>query len=245
MFPFALYQSRYQKEQWRSPIFRDMILTDIVNRGPAPTVLDIGCGRGFDGDSSLQSTLAQAAGSYIGVEPDPTINPGPYFSPVHRCLFEDAPITPNSVDVGFAVMVLEHIPDPAPFWEKLGQVLKKGGVFWGITIDARHWFRLVSSIIQLLHVKETYLNEVLGRRGLARFEDYPTFYRCNTPQQVKRFAGGFSTVECASFAKKETLLFSYAPRYLWPLFRVVEKPLNRFTQAAQKAGLHLAIRACK
>ena len=39
---------RYRKGEWRSTIFRDMILTEARAQQPFPTFLDIGCGTGFD-----------------------------------------------------------------------------------------------------------------------------------------------------------------------------------------------------
>jgi SAM-dependent methyltransferase len=57
------YHARYRAGAWRAPIFRDMVLSDIRSAGSGACVLDIGCGRGFDGDSRLQRSLAEAAGS--------------------------------------------------------------------------------------------------------------------------------------------------------------------------------------
>ena len=87
-------------------IFRDMVQQDLQRRGSRrPTVLDIGCGRGFDDDVKLQASLAACAERYIGVEPDVDADLAAHFSETHRCLFEDAPIAPGSVDLAFAVMV--------------------------------------------------------------------------------------------------------------------------------------------
>src|SRR5262245_33266517 len=72
------YLERYRKGEWRDRILHDLILEDAKRRGPGLTFLDIGCGRGFGGDLRLQQSLARAAGCYIGIEPDPEMDPGPH-----------------------------------------------------------------------------------------------------------------------------------------------------------------------
>src|SRR5437879_2102048 len=87
--PWAVYLQRYRAGEWRDRIFHDMILAEARRLGPRPTVLDIGCGDGFDGDVPLQRSIARASGRFIGIEPDPTVSLGDYFTEAHRCLFED------------------------------------------------------------------------------------------------------------------------------------------------------------
>lgn len=159
------YIRRYQDGEWRSPIFRDMVLDDAQKAGTRLTFLDIGCGNGFDGCWKLQESLSDIAGNYIGIEPDKGVSTGPYLSEIHRCQFEQATLEPQSVDIAFAVMVLEHIREPKAFWNKLHEVLCDGGIFWGFTVDARHWFRKASVLAELLRIKKLYL------RAVARHDD--------------------------------------------------------------------------
>src|SRR4029079_17552323 len=116
------YLERYRNGEWRDRIFRDMIVDDLQPQGKNLTFLDIGCGHGFDGDVPLQESIAHVAGTFLGVEPDASITPGPSLHAVHRCFFEDAPLEPGSVDVAYAIMVLEHLPEPRRFWDKLHEV---------------------------------------------------------------------------------------------------------------------------
>jgi len=60
-------------DEWRYCIFRDMILADARRLRPKPTILDIGCGAGFDGGVPLQRSIADVVGCNIGVEADPEI----------------------------------------------------------------------------------------------------------------------------------------------------------------------------
>jgi SAM-dependent methyltransferase len=242
---FTPFLHRYCKERWRAPLFHDMIVEEIRSRGSGVTMVDIGCGRGFDGELQLQESLARHVAAYIGIEPDSQVSLGPFLTEVHHSLFEESHIRPNSVDIAFAVMVLEHIPHPALFWEKLWEVLVPGGVFWGFTVDARHWFCSLSKALDRLKIKDFYLDHALGRRGQDRYENYPVYYRCNTPSAVSRFAAKFRSVQTPSFNRIGNGIENYLPRWLAAPFRPVEKWLDRRTLSQRNAGLHLIVRAVK
>src|SRR5581483_9426019 len=81
------YLDRYRRGEWRDRIFRDMMLEDLRDRPRPVTLLDIGCGRGFDSDMPLQEEIADRVDRFIGVEPDPAIVLGSHFSDTYRCLF--------------------------------------------------------------------------------------------------------------------------------------------------------------
>lgn len=199
---WAPYLERYRAGEWRDRIFRDMILADARRLGPNPTILDIGCGDGFDGDVPLQRSIAEAAGRYIGIEPDPEIPLGDYFTETHRCSFEQAPLPAGSVDVAYTVMVLEHLPRPQAFWDRLHEVVADGGVFWGLTVDSRHLFSRLSLWAGRLGIKKLYLDLVLGRApDEGRYKNYPTYYRTNTPHQIARLARAFRSCECINFSR--------------------------------------------
>jgi SAM-dependent methyltransferase len=234
------YCDRYQGGEWRDRIFRDMILEDALRLHPRPTLLDIGCGKGFDTDIPLQQSLVRAAGRYIGIEPDSAVAPGDYLPEIHRCLLEQAPLAPASVDVAFAVMVLEHVPKPQPFWNKIHEILRPDGVFWGFTMDARHWFCAASLFLDRLQLKDLYLTYLLGRRGSQRYENYPVHYRCNTPAQMSRYARRFRSCECINFARVGQIN-NYFPRALRGLASLVD----RWSIARRQPGTLLAVRAVK
>jgi SAM-dependent methyltransferase len=239
-FDWTPYVERFRRGEWRAPIFRDMILDDARELGRGLTFLDIGCGKGFDRDLRLQQSLAAAAGEYVGIEPDPDVPLGPHFSRTHRCLFEEAPLRPGSVHVAFAVMVLEHLPEPRTFWDKVHDVLADGGVFWGFTMDARHYFCRASSWADRLGVKSFYLNWLHGARGVARYENYPVFYRANSPSQVRKYTRRFSGCSFASLSRVGQL-DHYVPRLLRPLAHF----LDRREAARGAPGTVLAVRLRK
>ncbi len=193
-----------------------MILDDARPKGKDLTILDIGCGRGFDTDVPLQESMARAAGTFVGIEPDTAIEPGSYFHNVHRCLFEDAPIPDGSIAVAYAIMVLEHLAQPQRFFDKAWQILQEGGVFWALTVDSRHWFCTFSRWFDRLGIKDLYLNLCLGARGKDRYENYPTFYRCNSPVQVAPFVQRFRECDFCNLSRVGQVNAAF-PRFLHPL----------------------------
>jgi SAM-dependent methyltransferase len=234
------YLERYRRGEWRGTVFRDMMMADAGRAAGPPTVLDIGCGRGIDGNHRLQKAVADRAGRYIGIEPDPTVPLGEWVTESHRCLFEDAPLQPGSVDLAFAVMVMEHLPDPRLFWDKLYDALANGGVFWGLTMDARHWFCRASAWSDRLKIKNSYLRLLHGRRGEGRYENYPVHYRANQPAEIAAQAERFRSCQVFNLSRAGQMDF-YLPKFA----RSVGRWLDRRAMARGKPGMLLAVRAEK
>ena len=59
-------------------------------------------------------------------------------------------------------MVVEHLPSPQLFWDKLHEVLTDGGVFWALTVDARHLFSRLSLWSGRLRIKNPDPDFALG-----------------------------------------------------------------------------------
>jgi SAM-dependent methyltransferase len=238
---WAPYIARYCSGEWRDRIFRDMILADAQRLGPRPTILDIGCGDGLDGNLKLQASIADAAGRFIGIEPDPEVTLGDHFTETHRCLFEEAPLAPGSIDLAYAVMVLEHIPRPQVFWDRMFDALSVGGVFWGLTVDARHLFARLSLWADRLKIKNLYMDLMFGRvADSGRYRNYPTYYRTNTPDQIRRLTRSFRSSEFINFARVGQWS-SCLPR---PLRRIADAWDERSIRK-QRAGTLLAVRVVK
>lgn len=239
---WAPYLERYRNGEWRALVFRDLILADARRLGPdgALTLLDIGCGIGFDNDPAIQRSLAAVAGRFVSVEPDPLVPLEPLFSEAHRCLLESAPLKEDSVDLAFAVMVLEHAADPQVFWDKVHAVLRPGGVFWGFTMNARHWFVVASRLAERLRLKDWYLSRLHGRRGGERYENYPTYYRTNAPAQVRRLTGRFRELTLLDFDRIGQCDYYFPARLRW-----LGHGLDHAARLAGFPGAILAVRAVK
>jgi SAM-dependent methyltransferase len=225
---------------WRDRMVHDLILEDAASIGSELTFLDIGCGKGFDTSIPLQRSLAKSAGKYIGIEPDTSISVGDYITDIYRCAFERADLSPETIHVAFAIMVLEHLSNPGEFWNHLWDVLMPGGVFWALTIDARHWFTYGSLWSERLGIKELYLSWLHGKRGEQRYENYPVYYRCNTPDRVALYAKRFSSVDvfnCSRIDQTDGVL----PSFLQPISRTLES----WSMRCGLPGTLLLIRAVK
>jgi SAM-dependent methyltransferase len=210
--------------EWRTPIFFEIVSSEIAARSRAtrPTVLDIGCGLGFDGEVRFQEALSAQAGKFIGVEPDLAMEPPKVFSEIFRTTLEDAPIAQGSVDVAYAIMVMEHVADPAAFWSRLYDILAPGGVFVAFSVNGAHWFAPVARFMSATRLKTRYLDFVQGKRGTERYADYPVYYRTNTREQIVRVAKGFRTVQTLTFGATGAVA-SYAPQPLQPIVRSVDR----------------------
>lgn len=156
--------------------------------GSGRTVLDIGCGGGFP---AALSGLAPQLEVLDGVDPDPQVEKHRRLRRRWHGTFETAAIDAESYDLAYAYNVLEHIAEPRPFFEKMRQVLKPGGVFWALTPNGQHPFALLSRSIELAGLKGL-ARAKLGScaDGSTRVNDYPAYYRCNSPRAVLRAIHG-------------------------------------------------------
>lgn len=215
--------ARLNGAEWRSPIYSELIVADIRRFSEPVTVLEIGCGIGFDGDVGLQRQMAEHADRFIGVEPDPDVEPEPLFTELIRAPLEDAALEPASVDVAYSVMVMEHLEEPTAFVEAIHRALRPGGVYWGFTVDRRHWYTYVANAMTRVNLKSRYLDVLSGQsRGEGRYHDYPTAYRINRPRDVRRFEALFSRIDCWNVGPVDSASH-YAPRALQPLVRGFER----------------------
>lgn len=236
------YQKRYSKGEYRAKIFFDMVLEDIDRKklNNSIVLLDIGCGKGFDNNMELQISLSRSVSSYIGIEPDVEIPLSSVFKIVHRCKFEDAPITEESVDIAFAVMVLEHIHCPKEFFNKIYEILKPGGVFFGFTVDSRHWFVGASKIIKYIGLKNYYLNILHGKTSEEHYENYPVFYNINTPKDIEGLTKVFSQTTVLNFRRIGAMDYYFPASLRW-----IGRLIDRLDIFLNRPGSVLAVRVVK
>jgi SAM-dependent methyltransferase len=220
-------QERYRRGEWRAKIFRDLVIDEIKSASGSRNVLDIGCGHGFDDDEQLQDEVAEVAGKFIGIEPDQNMEISRRFACCYRVPLEHAAIERDSIDVAYAVMVLEHLRSPDHFFTAIHRVLRPGGVFWGFTVDRRHYFSAASSLLEILKMKELYFRFVRGRFAESRYENYPTFYRCNTPIRVRECTHGFSHVDIFGLSRPGDTEPCF-PKLVAPIFRRLDRLIAWF-----------------
>jgi SAM-dependent methyltransferase len=207
----------------KAEFFFEIVQNEVQSRRKAkPVILDIGCGGGFHHRDDLQMAIGANSQKFIGVEPDREAKITAKFDTVHQCSFEDAPIESGSIDVAYSVMVMEHVTNPPAFFAHLHKVLATEGVYLGFTVDARHWFSKVSTVMEKTGIKDVYLNKLKGRRGVDRYENFPTAYLCNTPAQLDKLAKDQFLITTVSLHKIGQMEF-YLPKALHSTSRLLDK----------------------
>jgi SAM-dependent methyltransferase len=238
-FPWQAYLDCFETGSWRAPIFRDMIMRDISTFAPGCVALDIGCGRGFDDSAELQVSLAQGVAHYIGVEPDTSVPAPECCDEFYPQLLEVSPIKTESVDVAFAIFVVEHLTQPEAFFGAVYRVLKPGGVFWAATVDARSPFAYASQIMERTGLKDRYLDRMFGQRE-ERHRNYATVYSANTPKRLMQLSHRFASCEVASL-HCVGITDKMLPRAIHPIAHA----LDRATLNRGWPGANLVVRMVK
>ena len=140
-------------------------------------VLDIGCGPKFPGPLARISRLPS---QLDGVDPAADISGRTDLTLRWPTSFEDATVPEAAYDLAFAYNVVEHIATARPFFEKVSQVLKPGGVFWALTPHALHPFAYLVRAVETLRLKQRFARACTG------INDYPAYYQLNCAAQVTR-----------------------------------------------------------
>lgn len=214
---------------YNRPFYR-IVKTLIQDRNQPATVLDIGCGTGIGRNKDMQRELRKAASVYWGVEPDTEVEiEDGLFDRVERCLLEDADLPPNSVDVAYAFMVMEHVQDPEGFLRKVQTLLKPGGVFVFASPNARHFFGIVTYWSHKLHIDQLLLGLVQSKETMEHH--YPLAYKINTAALIREHAAAAGLEARVGYCESPTGLRSYLKGPLklirWCLIakrRVLKKP---------------------
>jgi SAM-dependent methyltransferase len=174
--------------------------------GEARALLDFGCGDNTD--------LApyRAAGREVwgaDFQAHPRLERPERF----RLLAPDgaAPFPDASFDLIAARWVLEHVRAPEVFLAEVRRLLRPGGRFVALTINAAHY---VTGLTRLVGLLPHAVTQRLVRRlyGRACHDTFPTWYRMNSGSQLRRLArqAGLQLTGLTRFANAD--YFSFAPR---------------------------------
>jgi len=167
-------------------------------------VLDLGCGD--NGQlARYRSPRRQVWGADFHRHPQ--LKYAEWFRP----LGEDGriPFSAGSLDLITACWVLEHVADPPAFLGEVARVLRPGGHFIALTINAAHY---VTWMIRLIHLlPHAFTQEVVRRLyGRSHHDTFPTHYQLNTVNQIKRAirATGLDLTAAIHFANPDYFSFS-------------------------------------
>lgn len=185
----------------------------------ARQVLDFGCG-----DNSELARYRTTERQVWGVDQvrHPHLSHSDWFRPL-----EDgrAPFADSSFDVITSCWVLEHVRFPDQFLNEVQRLLRPGGFFVSISINALHYVTAFSRLVGTLsHALTQKLVNRLYRR--PSHDTFPTYYRLNTSVRLRRLAqkSGLEVTGLALFENPD--YFTFSPR-LRQLAIVVDWLLGR------------------
>jgi SAM-dependent methyltransferase len=175
-------------------------------------VLDIGCGGALP---PALAGLASREGTLDGVDPDPAVESHPLLARRWHSPFETSVVPGAAYDLAYAYNVVEHLAQPRPFFEGVQRVLKPGGVFWALTPNVRHPFAILSRTIERIGLKGM-ARRKMGRSdsGAMRVNDYPAYYRGNSPRAVLRAIRGLGFSRATFYFHPCLQWDTYFPRCL-------------------------------
>lgn len=143
-------------------------------------VLDAGCGY----NAFLLAEYSDAVATAVGVDLGKDFRVKANIKAVTADL-GSLPFADSCFDVILSRDAAEHFRDPLAVFSELSRVLKPGGT---IILSTPNKYSYVSFVSRLLStgIKRKFLKKYFGESG---YENFPTFYRCNTEQKIRRIAG--------------------------------------------------------
>jgi SAM-dependent methyltransferase len=197
-------------------LFRDQV-RDVLQ--PHFDLLDLGAGNGRLEQMDFRGDAARI----VGIDLDPGIARNVHLDHAILGDAKDLPFADRSFDAIVSDNVLEHLPDPFETFREVARVLKPGGYALFKTPNRRHYVPLMSRVTpHKLH------QWFVALRGRDRSDTFPTVYRANTPDVIKRLS------ESAGLKIERFELIEGRPEYgrvAWPLYllgALYERAVNRF-----------------
>lgn len=169
-----------QQRYWR-------VLEEAIEPGVA--WLDLGCGwqitQEWAASLERQRALAARAKRFVGLDLDAGMSKHPLLD--HRVFGsgEQLPFAENCFDVVTANMVVEHLAEPERVFGEVRRVLRPGGRFVFHTPNKRYY------MVWLASLAPEWLKSRVARLLDDRADEdiFPTYYRANTPEAVRRQLG--------------------------------------------------------
>ncbi len=146
-----------------------------------------------------------------GVDVDDAVLSNPHLDEA-RVMAPDAPIPypGGSFTVVVSANVLEHLAIPSAVFREIGRVLRPGGLFLFKTPNKRHYVPAIARLTP--HAFHAWVNL---RRGMEDRDTFPTVYRSNTPDDIRRLASasGFMVEEISMIEGRPEYLRAFPPLY--------------------------------
>jgi len=165
-----------QGDNWDDEMFRTTILEHLDE---SAQILDLGAGSGHVSQMDFRGMAARVC----GVDSDDSVLGNPFLDEGRIGQGDSIPYADGSFDVVFADNFLEHLEKPLDVFREIYRVLKPGGFFVTKTPNKWHYAPVLARFTPYwFHVAVNRL------RGRSREHTFPTWYRANTPGEIRGFA---------------------------------------------------------
>ncbi|HPF39311.1 MAG TPA: class I SAM-dependent methyltransferase [Phycisphaerae bacterium] len=179
----ALLEKRYYHDRgWEHPYAR-LRREALGQLDPTKRILEVGCGRDF---FEAQRYLGKTRDVW-GVDPDfepglcPASDSG---ARIIRGCGADLPFADRSFDVIVCRSVIEHLPEPQPFFSEMARTLRPGGALLCLTPNRYDYV----SIAAHLAPNRWHTPIVRFMEGRDEGHTYPTYYRANSERAIRKLA---------------------------------------------------------
>lgn|GEM_PF-2321093 len=142
-------------------------------------VLDAGCGYNAAAISEFSDLIGEAVGVDLTREFKTRPNIKTYTADLEKLPFDN-----DYFDLIISTSTCEHLKNPSKVFKELARVLKSGGKIIFTTPNKYCFTCLISSFLPT-SFKGFLLKKMFGEDV---YDNYPTYYRCNTKHQVKKIA---------------------------------------------------------
>jgi SAM-dependent methyltransferase len=208
-------------DDWSARAYRRFVEQHL---SPNAVLLDFGAGRGAQAQHSFRGVVARAA----GVDIDHAVLENRQLDEAKVVgLGEPIPYPDDTFDIVISANVLEHVVNPDAVFDEIRRVLRPGGVFVLQTPNKRHYVPTIARLTP--HQFHLWVNK---RRGVPDRDTFPTLYRANTPETIRRLARRHRlTVERLNTVEgRPEYLRPFVP--LYPLGILYERAVNSISLLA-------------
>lgn len=180
--------TRERCERLAARLYRNVVLRDAaLHRGieahlhPAARLLDAGCGK----EAPVSAAFADHGVFCAGVDRVERFTPPPGVRLVQGDL-NRLPFRDGSFDLVFSRSVFEHLEQPSRTFREVARVLRPGGRVVAVTPNKYDYASLAARLVPS-RFHRFFLRTAAGEDV---YDDFPTFFRCNTRRALRRAVAG-------------------------------------------------------